>query len=78
MAKAFKCDRCGKFYDKYELNQAFQFKGAPISVCHMLKNGSNSNVMDMCAGCREQLVMFMKGAWVTHVDLAQKEDNIHE
>ena len=63
MSKAFKCDRCGKFYGKYKLNQQYQFKGMAISVCHMLGNGEAQDVMDLCEACRTQLVIFMQNLY---------------
>ena len=63
MSKAFKCDRCGKFYGKYKLDQQYQFKGMAISVCHMLGNGEAQDVLDLCEACRTQLVIFMQNLY---------------
>lgn len=58
--RAFKCDRCGKFYGKYRLTNDYQFRGAPISVCHVRGDGEASEVMDLCEECRKELCKFMK------------------
>ena len=58
--KAFKCDRCGKFYGKYRLTNDYQFRGAPISVCNCNGRGDCNEVLDLCEECRKELMIFMK------------------
>lgn len=57
--KAFKCDRCGKFFGKYKLTNEYSYRGGPISVCHVLGNGESKETLDLCEDCREKLVEFM-------------------
>lgn len=51
--KAFKCDRCHRYFDKYKLTNDMSFRGGMVEV-------SNGTPLDLCEDCRLALVGFMK------------------
>lgn len=51
--KAFKCDRCHRYFDKYKLTNDMSFRGGTVEV-------SNGTPLDLCEDCRLALVKFMK------------------
>lgn len=59
MAKALKCDRCGKYYDKNRT--CIEYKGKKIHLEGMaFANGGGYYTMhkDLCDECIDQLVEF--------------------
>lgn len=51
MAKAYKCDRCGKYYDK-------NFPVEDMSVVHRF-GYTNEKAYHLCGDCGDRLVEFM-------------------
>ena len=48
MSRAYKCDRCGELYERYDL-------GIEDLVITPLKNTHNSVYYDLCKSCRKEL-----------------------
>lgn len=51
--KAFKCDRCHRYFDKYKFTNDMSFRGGTVEV-------SNGTPLDLCEDCRLALVRFME------------------
>lgn len=71
---AKKCDRCGKYYDLYEMDIPEIYKdrmngkmnfvalhGKDIERCDGMPTGS-SRPIDLCPDCMEKLISFLDGA----------------
>lgn len=57
MAKAYKCDRCGRLYEPYEFrdyNEKIMFKEYIVNVCTL-----GGSPFDLCPDCRIGLVEYM-------------------
>lgn len=81
MASAFKCDRCGSLYDKFDYDIKFtESKGTYISnLCAGNKNW-NSGPKDLCPDCARDFLV-----WWEHPDLSVTQqldqitlENIHK
>lgn len=59
MAKARKCDRCGKFYDIYTIN-GLQDDLAKISTITTGNLNSNNISRDLCPECMNEFIEWYK------------------
>ena len=69
MAKALKCDRCGKFFCVSDMEKLY---GNDELIYHIIKDihGSRYDAMyDICPNCYEQLKAWMEG----HVGFIKEE-----
>lgn len=58
MANAYKCDRCGKLYENYDgIRVVENGNGYNIMI---LAKGVNTYTYDLCPGCMQKLVDFIK------------------
>ena len=72
--KAYKCDRCGAMYEHYPLANDYHFKGGIISVCSVTNGGVTcKEILDLCEGCRKDLVDFMYNAKDESIEVETKE-----
>lgn len=72
--RAFKCDRCGAMYERYPLSNDFHFKGGIISVCSVTNGGATcKEILDLCEGCRKDLVNFMYNAKDESIEIDTEE-----
>lgn len=62
--KAFKCDRCGKFYDQY-INSAY-------------KISKNAYALDLCPNCLSQLNIFVEEPDRVNIIDAKKDNKSTE
>lgn len=54
MAKALKCDRCGKYYDIPKLNFETQYR--PNIDIELVQHGERFSFNDICQECTQELV----------------------
>lgn len=65
MAKALKCDRCGKLYEHYE-GIRVQDKGVHYVSLTLNSDGCWGRKFDLCPECMTKLVEFMKNEEVSN------------
>lgn len=58
MAKAYKCDRCGELYEKYD-GVKFDIQGNKYTKVSLV-NEAYCRTFDMCQNCMTKLMIFMK------------------
>lgn len=63
MAKALKCDRCGKLYAFYGANKRSNKYFNTVWLRHELDAGTvrNNQIFDLCEECRDGLAEFIFG-----------------
>lgn len=59
MAKAFKCDRCGRYYEEHELESAFEHLERTLTVVEENEYKYAEN-MDLCPNCTFDLDNFLR------------------
>lgn len=59
MANAFKCDICSGLYENYKGVKITE-KGMSYNTMHLSDGGFNSRRFDVCPGCMQKLVDFIK------------------
>lgn len=57
MSSAIKCDRCGKYFDKYTSKR--HIDGLCVRGFRMITSAGNHNAYDLCENCVEDLYTFM-------------------
>ena len=57
MSSAIKCDRCGKYFDKYASKKFIG--GLCVRGFRMITGNGNCNAYDLCENCVEDLYAFM-------------------
>ena len=61
MSKAFKCDRCGVYYDSKSVPN---YRGGELIIKQ--SGYSDSGILDLCLVCRGDLESFVKNVTVYH------------
>lgn len=61
MAKALKCDRCGKFFCIDDMRKLHDDDEFVYYVVKSLYSSSRDNMYDICPNCYEQLKAWMEG-----------------
>lgn len=52
--RAYKCDRCGKLFEKYDLQGTFSFLNITRNPC------MSGNCLDLCPDCNAELQEWVK------------------
>lgn len=58
--KALKCDRCGKFFMREELNDAFGNDENAYYVVNSLYGSAGNSMYDLCIDCYRELKDWME------------------
>lgn len=67
---AYKCDRCGKFYDNHDTKKRVTIKGKFMPICFRLGNHNTEDAwMDLCPDCMNEFV-----SWLFAIRKAQGQD----
>lgn len=70
--KAYRCERCGVFYDRYPLiDVERKFLGKPLVVGAVKKSGK-IKPYDLCPSCSDRLISFMTENRDNYGDAKQK------
>lgn len=61
MARAFKCDRCGKFFTKEDFESHYGDDRNAYYLLNTLYGCASENIYDLCVDCYKELKDWMEG-----------------